>query len=512
MDVINENNGISAENKKLLLEAIKDLTNGNYLGEGVTANMQKIKIQELSSLRAAFEEILKLSGTNLSKSEIDNVIKIANNKNYSDYLVKGDFDWTEIDPKIKEHNEANAKDILGDKDNYSKYSLYTVQLAKLLKDSFAETNSKISLDNGFKAFVEKYDKQMVAAHTENFTRIADAKSATKTNGYAARDLKVSLEMIFKQAEFRSGKTIQNKQTLIENLYKEATGPAIAKAAMIMEFLKGLPGIPTMYAGDEMGMTGYEEKAKNVYLQNRNVMPWTEIEGNSDIAKYRRSVMSTMNGALKDRSNPELAPLNNGTPYHMDIQVNSRTRDEAQARIGEINEELKKLPEKDPKRTALEKEKMNITNDLAEHVAKIAYMMQSSNGDMTVTLFNAGNVDFSNRVKPEVKPSEIDMLVLGAGLALPIGTVFANAIAKDKTEYIVKEVNGKKGIVRKDGKKIIMDSKTSKNGVMILKHIKKIIFKGGPKKVYYNKQYNFATNPYQQHEANIEGQKLSIIAK
>lgn len=88
----------------------------------------------------------------------------------------------------------------------------------------------------------------------------------------------------------------------------------------MEFLKGLPGIPTMYSGDELGMTGYEEKAKNVYLQNRNALPWTETEGESDIAKYRRTVMSTMNGALKDRSNPELAPLNNGTPYALEVKV------------------------------------------------------------------------------------------------------------------------------------------------------------------------------------------------
>ena len=50
-------------------------------------------------------------------------------------------------------------------------------------------------------------------------------------------------------------------------------PAVAKASMIMESLGGLFGNPTMYGGDEMGMTGYEEKAKNVYLQNRNALPW-----------------------------------------------------------------------------------------------------------------------------------------------------------------------------------------------------------------------------------------------
>ena len=56
----------------------------------------------------------------------------------------------------------------------------------------------------------------------------------------------------------------------------------------------------------------------------------------------------------------------------------------------------------------------------------------------------------------------------------------------------------------------MDSLTSKNGVMILKHIKKIIFKGAPKKVYFNPQYNFVSNSYKQDAPVEEGQKLSLI--
>ena len=104
-------------------------------------------------------------------------------------------------------------------------------------------------------------------------------------------------------------------------------------------------------------------------------------------------------------------------------------------------------------------------------------------------------------------------MLGAGIAIPVGTVFTNANARDKAEYVVKEIGGKLGIVKKDGGKIVMDGKTAKNGVMILKHIKKVIFKGAPKKkVYYNKQYNFASNPYKQPEQTIEGEKLSILAK
>lgn len=506
MDVINEDKSIAEDDRKRLIDALVDLTNGNYLGKGVTENMQKIKIKELSSLEAAFNEVLKLSGKTLSKADIDAVVKKANEKDLSNYLVQGDLDWSELDAKIKERNESNAKDIVGAQGNYAKYSLYTIQLAKLLKDSYKEVKPNDSLDAGFKAFAEKYDNNMVKSNTDEFKKIEDPVNAMRKNAYAARDLRRSLEMAAKQAEFKSGKSIANKQSVIDRLYQTATEPAVKKAEMIMEFLKGLPGIPTMYAGDEMGMTGYEEKAKNVYLQNRNALPWTETEGESDIAKYRKSVMAAMNGALKDRSNPELAPLNNGTPYKMDVQAHNLTRDELSARINELNKQISEEKDAKKKEALVEEGQM-----LSKDFAKIAYMMQSANGDMTVTLFNAGDVDFDNRAKQDLKPSEIDMLILGAGVALPVGTVFANAMSKDKTEYVVKEINGKKGIVRKDGKKIIMDHMTSKNGVMILKRIKNIIFRGAPKKVYYNKQYNFASNPYKQNETIEEGQKLSIIA-
>lgn len=564
MDVINEEKSISEEDKKRLIDALIDLTNGNYLGEGVTDSMQKIKIKELSSLEAAFNAILGIAkDINLSEADrkklVNAVIEKANSKDLKDYLVHGELDWK--DAELNEKNYKYAEEILGTKPVYDSYSLYTIQLARLLKDAYKETtlypNLESSINEALKVFAETYNRHAVETSRGEFKRIEDPVTGMKKNGYAARDLKVSLTMAVKQAEFKSGKPIENKQTIIDAAYKSATEAAVVKASMIMEFLKGLPGIPTMYSGDELGMTGYEEKAKNVYLQNRNALPWTETEGESDIAKYRRTVMSTMNGALKDRSNPELAPLNNGTPYALEVKAHNFTRSEATARLGEIGKRINQINEqlKNNKTDKvliaelkkLEEEKRLLSKDFA----KIAYMMHSANGDMTVTLFNAGDVDTSNRCNyfdkiqkeykidlsteekrkkffeennietinpnnpyiPILPKSELDAIMLGAGVAIPVGTVFTNANARDKAEYVVKEIGGKLGIVKKDGGKIIMDGKTSKNGVMILKHIKNVIFKGAPKKkVYYNKQYNFVSNPYKHYESAKKGQRFSIIVE
>ena len=75
----------------------------------------------------------------------------------------------------------------------------------------------------------------------------------------------------------------------------------------------------------------------------------------------------------------------------------------------------------------------------------------------------------------------------------------NSNTRDKARYVVKDLgNGMRGIVKEGGGKIIMDGLTSKNGVMILKHIKNIVFKGN--------------NPYKQKEIPVEGEKLSLLSK
>ena len=550
MDSVNEDlNGIiSDENRKHIIKALIDLTNGNYLSEDKSEQLTKISIKELSSLNDAFGTILKMArkhGLNLSTTEeeklLNAVVNQANNKkNFNNYLVQGGFDWDNLHDATRKNNNKNAQNVLGFDGNYSKYSLYTIQLAALLKDSYIETGlstgSKDAIFAAIKDFAEKYDKETVTKNTGECKKIENQVTTMKKNAYAARDIKLAIKMAIKQAEHNTGKKIPNKDQIINTVYRSTTEPALAKASMVMEFLKGLPGVVTMYAGDELAMTGYEEKAKNVYLQNRNALPWTELDEDGLISDYRKVAMSAMNGAIKDRRFPTLEALNSGTPYMLDVCNDGRSRDEVSARIAELNKELESLSNKDDKkRNSILEEQAR----LRKNFAKIAYMMHAANGDTTVTLFNAGEVEHANRfdyfakykldtedkrkkffeenniesVNPNNKyvpiqpKSEVDYILLAAGISLPIGTVFANANVKDTAKYIVKEINGRLGICREGGK-IVMDGKTAKNGVMILR---KVSFKG-KSKTYYNAQYNFASNPYKNSEPAEEGKKLSIVSK
>ena len=382
---------------------------------------------------------------------------------------------------------------------------------------------------------------MVKSNSSELPKIEDPVIGMRKNGYAARDIRTAISMAIKQAEYKSGKEIANKQAVVDNVYKAATEPAEAKSEMIMEYLKGLFGIPTMFAGDELGMSGYEEKAKNIYLQNRNALPWEQLNEDNLIGNYRKTVMNRMNETVKSRSDNELQALNNGTPYALDVLVNSKNRDAVQGRIYQINDELKNNSIDAKTREALENE----SRELSKQLAKIAYMMQNANGDMTVTLMNAGDVEFGNRVDyfakygldteekrkkffeennidsinpenryvPILPKSEVDSILLAAGVSIPVGTIFMNSNTRDKARYVVKDLgNGMRGIVKEGGGKIIMDGLTSKNGVMILKHIKNIVFKGNKHREYYNPQYNFVSNPYKQKEIPVEGEKLSLLSK
>ena len=123
--------------------------------------------------------------------------------------------------------------------------------------------------------------------------------------------------------------------------------------------------------------------------------------------------------------------------------------------------------------------------------------------------NIDSINPNNKYVPIQPKSELDCLLIGAGIAIPAGTIFTNANARDKAEYVVKQIGDKLGIFRKDGGKIVMDGITAKNGVMILKKIKNIAFRGKNS----GSQYNIISNLYKHNEVPVEtGMKLSIISK
>ncbi|MBR6126521.1 hypothetical protein IKQ21_02450, partial [bacterium] len=530
---------VSQSDIDLITNAIVDLANGNYLSEKDTKSMTRINIPEISTLEGVVNQILNMAenhGFDLKPEArqylLKSVLEQAEKLDINNYLVHGDFNWAQPNEKVSENNRQHLQEILGRDDDGSNYSLYTLQLARLVRDAY--NNSKNgdyanpAFDNALIDFINKYNRSYVESRTSEPEKFESRDITRNKDSFGVKPFENVMDWVMNQAEFKSGKKFKNREEIVNRVVTSITEPAIQKQAMMLAYLSGLIGAPTVYAGDEYGMSGYDDKTKNRYLQNRNMV----LRNGVNAKRYSKEI----NGALSARSDKTLQALNSGTPYEMDILVNGMNRDAVMKRLAEIRHLLDKTKPDKVTEDSLKQEQRQLSKELA----KVSYMMYSSNGDAVVSVFYAGDVNHSNRhdyfadygIKTEserqaffkennienINPNnkyvpiqqktELDAILLGAGISLPIGTLFVNANARDKAQYIVKEINGRRGIVRKDGGKIIMDGLTAKNGVMLLKRIKNILFKGNS----YNASYNLVSNPYKTPETSVEGRNLSLISK
>ena len=48
-------------------------------------------------------------------------------------------------------------------------------------------------------------------------------------------------------------------------------PVLNNSLGMDKFLVNSPGIPTIYAGDDLGSTGYDRKTKNVFVKSRSAV-------------------------------------------------------------------------------------------------------------------------------------------------------------------------------------------------------------------------------------------------
>ena len=533
---------ISDDDIKLLQESLVDLANGNYLNNRTTEKMERINIPQLSSLENVVKEIARITQKNgvvISDSELQTIIENANKLNFENYLVHDD-DFNRSD-EVGQKNKEYLKEILGDipNDNMSEFSLYTVQIARMIKEASKNSSNKEAINNSLKEFITTYNKAKINENMTGFKMYEDSKSARRKNSYAANDFKTALEEAIAQAEYKSGRTIQNKDLIISTVYNSITEPAIKKHAMMLSFLSAMCGIPTVYAGDEYGDTGYEDKAKNTWVRNRNASNLSEIDRNTDFGKMMNRNKEVAYSALRNKS--KVTPLQNGTPYIMDVLTYGKTREEILRRIAEIDAICDDKNSLD-KNSKIYKELKNEQSKLRLELAKVAFMMQSTDGDMAVSVFNANGIEHGNRINyfkkfgienkeerlkffkdnnidtinidnpyiPIQEKTTMDAIIMGAGVAIPIGTVFINEDCRDKAKYVVEKIGDKLGIVRKEGNKtgkIVLDGKTAKNGVMILRKLRNIGFKGS-----YNQQYNFTKNAYKVNSMHQEGKQLSLISR
>ncbi len=409
-----------------------------------------------------------------------------------------------------------------DKFNFMRKSTKAIAMGDALNNAFGRALENLE----HKGIIDGAKRDNIyQAVAQSISDLANGKYLGKTfeaDAFGTRPFDITIETVMRQAKAKHGLSI-DKDT--ENKIKEKTfymclDPAISKLLGIMKFLVALPGIPTMFAGDDIASTGYEELTRNIYLQNRSVIhhEWLEDEPHGiDFVKSHKAEFDAIMGL---RRRPELNALNDGAPFLLNLQG------------GKISQDGKDIEVKLP-----------------------AILRHSTDGRMTVSLFNTVGVthDFDKYNVPNQYTVEIGGINLdydeygdktGLKAGLPEGTEFVNAanpnekfvVKREGKHYYISHYNDKDPIILKDNILVLYHvpqhvqtqidkfnelkaAIKSPNNVHenTFKKIKqmaaadKTSFSGRSAQLY-NPQYNFVSKPYMQQKKAETGSKLSLIAR
>lgn len=311
-----------------------------------------------------------------------------------------------------EWNRGVAKWVLEDDKitDFSKLNSRAIAMGARLKEVFEQLNKKSGLisDN----LRDKAYKAIKDLSTGNFKgKEFDAEA------FGTRPFEIAVKSVFEQIKYnkKNDFKIENEAKIQAEILKEILTPAFDRFYSMHKLLTVLPGSPTDFAGDRVGATGYEAKAKNYHQQNRNVINWEWLkDGDDNRYKFVKDFYDKMNEISNLRSDPKLSALNDGATVVLPI-------------TGEKANEVQAFLRYNDKGSAVLV--MNIRNlpDEVNFRTKI-------NENPNVRPWKLGN-------KRQINISS-ENLKEGLKCGLTEGTVFKNANEKDNSEYKVVKDNGK----------------------------------------------------------------------
>lgn len=353
-----------------------------------------------------------------------------------------------------------------------------------------------SLQKGFEKAINKQYPYAKQGETNSkitgaiYKSLADISRGTyldknfASEGFGTKPVETAVDIILNQACSKHNLRLQPDeiQKLRNTTIKAILEPALAKLVAMTEVLNIMPGMPTLYAGDDFGATGYESESKNMYLQNRNYLrrEWAAPQ-NKDF-EFIRNHYIRMNNIMKMRSRPELHAMNDGTPYILPIQY---------AKTIEGNRPLKMS----------------------------AFLNQGTDGSVVISLINTSGINkkFDGEYHPaRVKLEEINVSNYKDNLSpspetfstgLTQGTILYNA-QNPKDTYMVKvyedncfikrvKLNAK-GDIESEGD-VIVDGTT-------------LTLYSKPKRTVFNEKFPIPPKKYNTPKQEALGKELNYVAR
>ena len=439
------------------------------------------------------------------------------------YLLRGSIGIINEEMKNKEKAEISYRtDISGEekerlyRETEHKYDVIYGALSK----SIAEVVNGHYHRNEPEMLEKDFEKQEDINNRLNHRLPETHKKTNEKDGFGTKAIPDAFDIIYDQAaNVHHIKDLLDEKTLLEyrnRVDSKATEVGRIKTRIIMRYLGALPGNPTLYGGDEFGMSGYEDKCQNTTQANRGPLNHAEVEvikdkkGNNinpnyreDVAQYRDSILDIFR-VRKDDDMNRMEALNNGTLYKLDKQI---------AKNGK---------------------------------GCSAIISHATNGSMNISVFNPNGISTDPYEKVEnLVPNKLTLESIylkgpKGNLSLDVGTEFRNINPNDDNIYKVYK-DGDNYFIRRDdsstggtkGADIVLDANTAPDGVMMLYHIPQTVReqrealietkakalaeaeKSGRTREYYNPTYNIPqVNAYDEvgKPETVSGENIDVTSK
>jgi hypothetical protein len=241
---------------------------------------------------------------------------------YSDFTFDTDSHRQDAYRLLNDDWFSNPDDIAykASKYNFNSASPMAVamglHLHKALIDVLKEYESKLG---------ERKYKKNYEAVSKALTDLSNGRYNGRyfeADAFGVKPIDVNIEMVLKQAEKYYGLDMPKymKKEYQDKVFESAMKPAMNKMLAMTKVLAALPGMPTLFDGDDLGATGYDTEKKNMYVACRQKVhnEWAQ-EGHEKYKPFIKDYKEKFDKVMAIRRKPECNALNNGAPFVLPMQ-------------------------------------------------------------------------------------------------------------------------------------------------------------------------------------------------
>ena len=258
---------------------------------------------------------------NHDKPRINHVFSLDMGLFYANLNDERNYDYRKRAYQVLNPDKAATSENIN-KFDYTYVSSMAVARGEALNSAFYKSVEELShkKDNFGRDIISSEEKEKLRNELKQVVaQLAAGKykgEDYEADNFGAEEVhKVIQTVIEEYAANNPSLTEEFKKQLFDETFKQALNPALSNTLPIDKFLVNLPGIPTTYAGADVGATGYETKTWNVFQKNRSPI-------NHDFAEeydFIRDRKNDRDNVKLLRSRPATHALNDGTPYLLKLQ-------------------------------------------------------------------------------------------------------------------------------------------------------------------------------------------------